>query len=136
MITSFIIHDPAGPVSALRMPEPENRHTTSAQPIRMIRFHVPTRERPSDGPSVAQLAFSYSGSPSLGSEPNGLATADFESTSPGTGNTAALDNDHLLIGIELACWAWRDFHDIFSSLVLSSWKNTVRLWPRIFNDAH
>src|SRR6266446_4825467 len=43
----------------------------------------------------------YSGSPSLGSEPNGLATADFESTSPGTGNTAAPDNDHLLIGIEL-----------------------------------
>jgi hypothetical protein len=26
--------------TALRMPEPEIRHTTSAQPTRMIRFHV------------------------------------------------------------------------------------------------
>jgi hypothetical protein len=29
------------------------------------------------------------------------------------------DNDHLLIGIGLACWARRDFHDIFSSRVHS-----------------
>ena len=41
--------------TALRMPEPEIRHTTSAQPTRMIKFHVRTRERPADGPSVVHL---------------------------------------------------------------------------------
>jgi hypothetical protein len=38
--------------TALRMPEPEIRHTTGAQPTRMIRFHVRTRESPADRPSV------------------------------------------------------------------------------------
>lgn len=38
--------------TGLRMLEPEIRHTTSAQPTRMIRFHVRTRERPTDGMSV------------------------------------------------------------------------------------
>jgi hypothetical protein len=38
--------------TALRMPEAEIRHTTGAQPTRMIRFDVRTRERAPDGPSV------------------------------------------------------------------------------------
>jgi len=41
--------------TTLRMPEPEIRHTTGAQPTRMIRFHVRTRESPADGPSAAFL---------------------------------------------------------------------------------
>jgi hypothetical protein len=45
--------------SAWRMPVPEMRHTTGALPTRMIRFHVRTRERPTDRPSV------YSGRPFL-----------------------------------------------------------------------
>jgi len=40
------------PSAPLRMPEPEIRHTTSAQRTRIIRIHAPTRERPTDRPSV------------------------------------------------------------------------------------
>ena len=35
----------------MRLPESEIRHTTSAQPTRMIRFQVRTRRRPTDRPS-------------------------------------------------------------------------------------
>jgi len=37
--------------TALRMLEPEIRHTTGAQPTRMIKFHVRTKERTTDRPS-------------------------------------------------------------------------------------
>jgi len=40
--------------TVLRLPEPEIRHTTSAQPTRIIRFHVRTRKRPTDGPTVSR----------------------------------------------------------------------------------
>ena len=36
--------------TAWRMPEPEIRHTTGAQPSPMISCHVRTRERPADRP--------------------------------------------------------------------------------------
>jgi hypothetical protein len=41
--------------TTLRMLEPEIRHTTGAQPTRMMKFHVRKRERTTDGPSVALL---------------------------------------------------------------------------------
>jgi hypothetical protein len=47
----FSIHDPGGPEYALRMAEPEIWHTTSAQPTRIIRFHLRMRERPTVGMS-------------------------------------------------------------------------------------
>jgi hypothetical protein len=50
--TPFIIHDPDGPEHALRMSKPEIERTTSTQPTRIIRFHVRTKKRPTDGPSV------------------------------------------------------------------------------------
>ena len=51
--TPFIIHDPDGPEHALRMSKPEIERTTSTQPTRIIRFHVRTKKRPADGPSVS-----------------------------------------------------------------------------------
>jgi hypothetical protein len=45
---SFVIR--MGLSTAWRMPEPEIRHTTGAQPTRMIRFYVRTRESPTDRP--------------------------------------------------------------------------------------
>jgi len=36
------------PTATLRVPGPEIRHTTSARPTRMIRFHVRTREQAED----------------------------------------------------------------------------------------
>jgi hypothetical protein len=42
--------------TAVRMPEPQIRRTTSAQPTRMIRFHVLPRERLTDRPSVDALS--------------------------------------------------------------------------------
>src|ERR1035437_7563959 len=41
--------------TALRMADPEIRHTTSAQPTRIIRFHVRMRERPTVGMSAERL---------------------------------------------------------------------------------
>jgi hypothetical protein len=43
--------------TALRMPEPEIRHTTSAQPTRINRFPVRTRECLTDRPSVGREFF-------------------------------------------------------------------------------
>jgi hypothetical protein len=45
--------------AAVRLSEPEIRHTASAQPTRMIRFHVRAIERPADPPSVVVFDTSY-----------------------------------------------------------------------------
>jgi hypothetical protein len=53
MITSLSFTVQTNLSAALGMPAPEIRHTTSAQPTRMIRFHVRTRQRQTDRPSPA-----------------------------------------------------------------------------------